>query len=117
MQAPGPYNGSSSTIQTTTDNQSSYVTKMDGLLGNYITVGAVNYSLASLAGASNDGGMALYSIPASGANGNHPGSLTGITLYTNADGTTTTSPVPLPPAVLLLAPGLVGLYGLRRRLS
>jgi hypothetical protein len=43
-----------------------------------------------------------------------------LTLITNADGSTTlqalASTVPVPPAALLLAPGLLGLIGIRRRI-
>ncbi len=121
MQGVGVYNGSSSTVSTLTTADASFYSKLDGghaWLGQYVTVGSVDFSLAALATQQNDGGVALYSMPTTQALGNHTATATGLTLYTLSDGTTsTTSPVPVPPAILLLAPGLIGLIGIRRRLS
>ena len=121
MQGVGVYNGSSSTVSTLTTADASFYNKLDsgyGWLGQYVTVGSVDSSLSTLATQQSDGGMALYSMPTTTQLGNHTATATGLTLYTLANGTTSTaSPVPVPPAILLLAPGLIGLIGIRRRLS
>ncbi len=83
-----------------------------GNLGGWFATGSsVDASLASLASSNSISEKLYLTTPST-----HAGSFTDLTITTYKTGTSS-AVVPVPAAILLLAPGLAGLIGLRRRLS
>lgn len=103
------------------NNLSSYITKMDlnnpvtsaGMFGGFIPLKNGEANLAALAGGSNsyvDLYLYYYSSPNAANNG-----LKVADIRMFANGTSEIVGTPIPPSVLLLGSGLIGLVGIRRK--
>jgi len=100
----------------------SFKSKLDasqGSLANGINIATRTTTEASLASLVGNAGAApvaqtLYYF-LSGNAGGSIGANTGVTILTKADGSTTTSATPIPPAFFLMGSGLLGMFGLRRK--
>ena len=89
--------------------------------------GVSGITVTNRSGPGNYFSACAYAWPSSTGGCDTPGLISGVEAYTGltltafsgvyraTDFTVTTSPVPLPPAILLFASGLVGLLGLRRK--
>jgi hypothetical protein len=111
--------GATATVSGSTTNPSSYVDLglSGGNYGSFLT-GSTNSYGAEVNNA-NGGTQNLYSWALTSSNGNQAGTLVSSLSIVTLDGTTTinpqTSATPIPPSVLLMGTGLLGLVGIGRR--
>lgn len=99
---------------------------LNGYYSQQVT-GVSGVTVTDRSGVGNYFSACAYAWPSSTGGCNTPGLISGVEAYTGltltafsgvyraTDFTVTTSPVPLPPAILLFASSLVGLLGLRRK--
>ena len=111
--------GATATVSGSTTNPSSYVDLglSGGNYGSFLT-GSTNSYGAEVNNAIG-GTQNLYSWALTSSNGNQAGTLVSSLSIVTLDGTTTinpqTSATPIPPSVLLMGTGLLGLVGIGRR--
>jgi len=111
--------GLSSATSNSGTNTNSFIYKFDtaspGTFAGLLSTADGDASLATLASASVQQGLYFWSNGS--IDGQSINQLTGLTILTNADGSTTiqAQDTPIPAAAYLLGSGLMGLFGLRRK--
>lgn len=98
-------------------NLNSYASLLQGA-GSGLLGGMVDKSIEANLAALASGGSITQKLYYFADNSSGTAQLQSLTLYTNANGTTTNeAPTPIPPSLLLMGSGLLGMVGIRRKLA